>query len=190
MKLALYQGPAIGGDIETGFARIERYLSAAALAGAKMLVFPEVFFTRLQPAGPAQKPRPASGRGLDQTSVRSCETGRLRPDHRLGGGCRRHRLQCRYMLRRHGRTDRPLPQDPALRTDGARQLFLWRCLYGVRSLRPQGRADDLLRRGISPSTAQRWPHKASPWCWCRPPIRKGSSMSRPRSCRRARRKCA
>lgn len=43
MKLALYQGPAIGGDIEAGFARIERHLSAAAMASAKMAVFPEVF---------------------------------------------------------------------------------------------------------------------------------------------------
>jgi len=43
MKLALYQGPAIDGDIEAGFIRIEKQLSAAALAGADMTVFPEVF---------------------------------------------------------------------------------------------------------------------------------------------------
>lgn len=43
MKLALYQGPAIGGDIEAGFARIENQLSAAARAGAAMAVFPELF---------------------------------------------------------------------------------------------------------------------------------------------------
>ncbi len=43
MKLALYQGPAIGGDIEAGFIRIEKQLSAAALSGARMTVFPEVF---------------------------------------------------------------------------------------------------------------------------------------------------
>ena len=42
-KLALYQGPAIDGDIEAGFIRIEKQLSAAALAGARMAVFPEVF---------------------------------------------------------------------------------------------------------------------------------------------------
>lgn len=42
-KLALYQGPAIGGDVEAGFIRIEQQLSAAALAGARMTVFPEVF---------------------------------------------------------------------------------------------------------------------------------------------------
>jgi len=43
MKLALYQGPAIGGDIEAGFERIETQLSAAAMAGAAMAVFPELF---------------------------------------------------------------------------------------------------------------------------------------------------
>jgi predicted amidohydrolase len=43
LKLALYQGPAIDGDIEAGFIRIEKQLSAAALAGARMIVFPEVF---------------------------------------------------------------------------------------------------------------------------------------------------
>ena len=43
MKLALYQGPAIGGGIDAGFARIETLLSAAAMAGAGMAVFPELF---------------------------------------------------------------------------------------------------------------------------------------------------
>ncbi|MEJ8475725.1 carbon-nitrogen hydrolase family protein [Roseibium algae] len=43
MKLALYQGPAIGGDIELGFARIEMNLAAAAQAGASMAVFPELY---------------------------------------------------------------------------------------------------------------------------------------------------
>lgn len=43
MKLALYQGPAVGGDIEAGFARIEMNLAAAARAGASMVVFPELF---------------------------------------------------------------------------------------------------------------------------------------------------
>lgn len=43
MKIAIYQGPAIGGDIEAGFARIETQLTAAAQAGATMAVFPEAF---------------------------------------------------------------------------------------------------------------------------------------------------
>ncbi|WP_306005904.1 carbon-nitrogen hydrolase family protein [Aquicoccus porphyridii] len=43
MKLALYQGPPIEGDIDAGLARIERHLSAAAMAGARMVVFPELF---------------------------------------------------------------------------------------------------------------------------------------------------
>ncbi|MEL7526014.1 MAG: carbon-nitrogen hydrolase family protein [Pseudomonadota bacterium] len=41
--MALYQGPAIGGDIEAGFARLETQLTAAAVAGANMAVFPELF---------------------------------------------------------------------------------------------------------------------------------------------------
>ncbi|WP_353473287.1 carbon-nitrogen hydrolase family protein [Salipiger sp. H15] len=43
MKLALYQGPPIGGDIEAGLARLERQLLVAAAAGARLLVAPELF---------------------------------------------------------------------------------------------------------------------------------------------------
>ncbi|MEO1138147.1 MAG: carbon-nitrogen hydrolase family protein [Pseudomonadota bacterium] len=43
MKLGLYQGPPIQGDVEDGFARIEQQLEAAVLAGARMVVFPELF---------------------------------------------------------------------------------------------------------------------------------------------------
>lgn len=43
MKLALYQGPPIGGDIEAGLARLDIQTRAAALAGASMIVFPELF---------------------------------------------------------------------------------------------------------------------------------------------------
>ena len=43
MKLALYQGPPIGGDIEAGLARLERQLRAAAAGGAHVLIAPELF---------------------------------------------------------------------------------------------------------------------------------------------------
>ncbi|PVB59539.1 carbon-nitrogen hydrolase family protein [Labrenzia sp. 011] len=43
MKLALYQGPATCGDIEAGFNRLQTRLSAAAMAGASMAVFSELF---------------------------------------------------------------------------------------------------------------------------------------------------
>lgn len=59
MKLALYQGPPIQGDIEAGFARIERQLGAAALAGASMAVFPELFlpgYNRPDLHGPLSQP--------------------------------------------------------------------------------------------------------------------------------------
>lgn len=43
MKLGLYQGPPILGDIEDGFARISRAMESASRAGAQMTVFPELF---------------------------------------------------------------------------------------------------------------------------------------------------
>lgn len=43
MRIALYQGPPIEGDIEAGFARLETWARAAASAGARMAVFPELF---------------------------------------------------------------------------------------------------------------------------------------------------
>lgn len=43
MKLALYQGPPTGGDLEAAFARLKTQLAAAAAAGARMLVAPELF---------------------------------------------------------------------------------------------------------------------------------------------------
>lgn len=43
MKLALYQGPAIGGATEAAFACISTQLTAAAAAGAGMLVMPELY---------------------------------------------------------------------------------------------------------------------------------------------------
>ena len=62
MKLALYQGPPIQGDIEEGFARIERQLRAAALSGAGMSVFPELFLPGYnQPALHASLSQPLGG---------------------------------------------------------------------------------------------------------------------------------
>lgn len=43
MKLALYQGPACGGAGEDAFAVIAAQLGAAAAAGARMLLMPELF---------------------------------------------------------------------------------------------------------------------------------------------------
>jgi len=43
MKLALHQGPAIGGATEETFGVIQSRLAAAAAAGARMIVFPELF---------------------------------------------------------------------------------------------------------------------------------------------------
>jgi 5-aminopentanamidase len=43
LKLALYQGPSPQGDTSEAMRRIDDMLSAAALAGARMMVFPELF---------------------------------------------------------------------------------------------------------------------------------------------------
>jgi predicted amidohydrolase len=43
MRLALHQGPSPAGDPEAAFAAIDRTLAAAAAAGARMAVFPELF---------------------------------------------------------------------------------------------------------------------------------------------------
>ncbi|MEZ5713930.1 MAG: carbon-nitrogen hydrolase family protein [Paracoccaceae bacterium] len=62
MKLALYQGPPIQADIEAGFARIEAQLGAAALSGAQMVVFPELFLPGYnQPALHASLSQPLGG---------------------------------------------------------------------------------------------------------------------------------
>ncbi len=62
MKLGLYQGPPIQGDVEEGFARIEQHLSAAAHAGARMVVFPELFLPGYnQPALHASQSQPQGG---------------------------------------------------------------------------------------------------------------------------------
>lgn len=43
MKIALYQAPPTDGDVDAAFVRIDATLSAAAAAGARMAVFPELF---------------------------------------------------------------------------------------------------------------------------------------------------
>ena len=43
MKLALYQGPSPQGDADAVFSTAEAMLASAAVAGATMLVFPELF---------------------------------------------------------------------------------------------------------------------------------------------------
>ena len=43
MKLALYQGPSPQGDVAEALQRVETTLTAAALAGAELVVFPELF---------------------------------------------------------------------------------------------------------------------------------------------------
>lgn len=59
MRIALHQGPPIGGDIEAAFVRLDADTRAAALAGAGMIVFPELFlpgYNRPDLHGPLAQP--------------------------------------------------------------------------------------------------------------------------------------
>lgn len=62
MKLALYQGPPTGGDLEAAFARLRIQLGAAAAGGATMLVIPELFLPGYnQPDRHAAEAEPQDG---------------------------------------------------------------------------------------------------------------------------------
>lgn len=76
MKLALYQGPPIGGDIEAGLARLERQLRAAAAAGARVLIAPELFlpgYNRPDLHGALSQPR--GGAWCQRLSAMAREVG-------------------------------------------------------------------------------------------------------------------
>jgi len=61
MKIALYQGPSPMGAAEAGLAVIGQMLVAAAAAGARMAVFPEVFLPGYNQDGLAARAQPLDG---------------------------------------------------------------------------------------------------------------------------------
>lgn len=76
LKLALYQGPPVGGDLEAGFARLGAQLSAAAAAGARLLVAPELFlpgYNRPELHGSLSQPR--GGAWCQRLSAMAREAG-------------------------------------------------------------------------------------------------------------------
>ena len=76
MKLGLYQGPPIQGDVEEGFARIAQQLDAAARAGARMALFPELFLPGYnQPALHASQSQPLGGDWYARLSALARDTG-------------------------------------------------------------------------------------------------------------------
>lgn len=76
MKLGLYQGPPIQSDVEDGFARIGQQLDAAARAGARMAVFPELFLPGYnQPALHASQSQPLGGDWCRRLAALARETG-------------------------------------------------------------------------------------------------------------------
>ncbi|SNY94120.1 Carbon-nitrogen hydrolase [Cohaesibacter sp. ES.047] len=76
MKLALYQGPAIDGDIDAAFAVIESQLSAAAMAGARMAVFPELYLPGYnQPALHKSLAQPLGGEWCQRLSAVAAQSG-------------------------------------------------------------------------------------------------------------------
>lgn len=69
MKIALYQGPPTNGDVDGTVSRIESQLQAAALAGASMVVFPELFLPGYnRPDLHARLAQTKSGAWMDQLS--------------------------------------------------------------------------------------------------------------------------
>lgn len=69
MKIALYQGPPTNGDVDGTVSRIESQLHAAALAGASMVVFPELFLPGYnRPDLHARLAQTKSGAWMDQLS--------------------------------------------------------------------------------------------------------------------------
>lgn len=76
MKLGFYQGPPVQGDVEDGFARVGRMLDAAARAGARMVVFPELFLPGYnQPALHARLSQPLGGEWCDRLAALSRAAG-------------------------------------------------------------------------------------------------------------------
>lgn len=62
MKIAVYQGPSPEGDIERALKVVETSLSSVSAAGAKMIVFPELFLPGYnQPALHKSKAQPQAG---------------------------------------------------------------------------------------------------------------------------------
>lgn len=75
MKIALWQGPPTDGDVAGALARLDRLLAAAGLAGAGMLVMPELFLPgynrpdlHARLAQPLDGPWIAAIRGMARTS--------------------------------------------------------------------------------------------------------------------------
>ncbi len=76
MKLALYQGPVIDGATGEAFAKIREVLTAAAAAGTRMALFPELFLPGYNhPEHHAALAQPQGGAWITALSALARETG-------------------------------------------------------------------------------------------------------------------
>lgn len=76
MKIGLYQGPPVQGDVEAGFACIRQQLHAAAGADARMLVFPELYLPGYnQPALHNSQSQPLGGDWCTRLAALAREAG-------------------------------------------------------------------------------------------------------------------
>ncbi|WP_319003717.1 carbon-nitrogen hydrolase family protein [Alloyangia pacifica] len=76
MKLALYQAPPVGDDLEAGFARLAANLRAAAAAGARLLIAPELFLPGYnQPELHGALSQPRGGPWCQRLSAMAREAG-------------------------------------------------------------------------------------------------------------------
>ena len=76
MKIALYQSPTTDGNEDAAFGRIDRMLKAAALAGAEMAVFPELYLPGYnRPDLHADRAQPQGGDWDSRLSALAREAG-------------------------------------------------------------------------------------------------------------------
>ena len=99
MRLAIYQGPSPKGAMGIALGTIDRMLTAAAAAGARMAVFPEVFLPGYNVADPA--PCGAGHGRLGRFADAARAARGLRHSDRRGRARRGRRLQ--FCARDRGR---------------------------------------------------------------------------------------
>ena len=72
MKIGLYQGPSPAGDCKSALAVVDRMLASAANAGARMLLFPELFLPGYNQPGLQKTLGQPAGGDWEQAFARMC----------------------------------------------------------------------------------------------------------------------
>jgi predicted amidohydrolase len=76
MKIAIYQGYGVGGDVAKALAVMRRVVAEAAVAGARLVVFPELFLTGYHMGGEGRRlAETAAGDAAGQIAAMAAEAG-------------------------------------------------------------------------------------------------------------------